>query len=238
MVLARFAHRFANRLNSRARLERCRSCSRSDSGHQGLLSRHDGNPKNQMQQTFCALAASVETGSSRIVPESRERRRTCFSHQQRRSLQRFQFVAPGFEACWSQVGHALAELAYPQTNSRYAASSGGRFIAGAQAQLGHSKMSTTLEIYTLPIPEQQRATIEKLSVLMANDGRKCQNSGSWHQKPEELPLASQQNEWIYPPGRSPTPTTSPLLLMSVANVYVPPGKSPRSVTLPLANSAA
>jgi hypothetical protein len=44
-------------------------------------------------------------------------------------------------------------------------------------------MSTTLEIYTLPIPEQQRTTVEKLSVLMANDGRNGQNSG-------ELPLAT------------------------------------------------
>jgi hypothetical protein len=44
-------------------------------------------------------------------------------------------------------------------------------------------MSTTLEIYTLPIPEQQRITVETLSVLMANDGEFDQN-------PEVLPLAS------------------------------------------------
>jgi hypothetical protein len=46
-------------------------------------------------------------------------------------------------------------------------------------------MSTTLEIYTLPIPENQRATVEKLSVLMANDGKLDQNS-------EGLPLATEQ----------------------------------------------
>jgi integrase len=61
----------------------------------------------------------------------------------------------------------------------------GGSLRDAQAQLGHSKMSTTLEIYTLPMPDEQRATIEKLSVLMANDGRKDQN-------PEGLPLASEQ----------------------------------------------
>jgi integrase len=61
----------------------------------------------------------------------------------------------------------------------------GGSLRDAQAQLGHSKMSTTLEIYTLPMPEQQRITVEKLSVLMANDGRNAQ-------KPEGLPLASQQ----------------------------------------------
>jgi hypothetical protein len=32
-------------------------------------------------------------------------------------------------------------------------------------------------IYTLPIPEQQRTTVEKLSVLMANDGKLDQKSG-------------------------------------------------------------
>jgi integrase len=59
----------------------------------------------------------------------------------------------------------------------------GGSLRDAQAQLGHSKMSTTLEIYTLPIPEQQRITVEKLSVLMANDGEFDQNT-------EDLPLAS------------------------------------------------
>jgi len=61
----------------------------------------------------------------------------------------------------------------------------GGSLRDAQAQLGHSKMSTTLEIYTLPIPEQQRATVEKLSVLMANDGKTDQNS-------ERLPLSPKQ----------------------------------------------
>lgn len=61
----------------------------------------------------------------------------------------------------------------------------GGSLRDAQAQLGHSKMSTTLEIYTLPIPEQQRVTVEKLSVLMANDGKSGQNS-------DGLPLATEQ----------------------------------------------
>jgi integrase len=61
----------------------------------------------------------------------------------------------------------------------------GGSLRDAQAQLGHSKMSTTLEIYTLPIPEQQRMTVEKLSVLMANDGKSEQNS-------DGLPLATEQ----------------------------------------------
>jgi integrase len=71
-----------------------------------------------------------------------------------------------------------------RTHATYFQVAGGS-LRDAQAQLCHSKMSTTLEIYTLPIPEQQRTTVEKLSVLMANDGKSEQN-------PERLPLASQQ----------------------------------------------
>ncbi|MGA8430544.1 MAG: site-specific integrase [Candidatus Sulfotelmatobacter sp.] len=38
----------------------------------------------------------------------------------------------------------------------------------AQAQLGHSKMSTTLEIYTISIPQAQRKAVENLSDLVTN----------------------------------------------------------------------
>ena len=38
----------------------------------------------------------------------------------------------------------------------------------AQAQLGHSKMSTTLEIYTVPIPAHLRVAVENLSQLVTN----------------------------------------------------------------------
>jgi integrase len=71
-----------------------------------------------------------------------------------------------------------------RTHATYFQVAGGS-LRDAQAQLGHSKMSTTLEIYTLPIPAQQRLTVEKLSSLMANDGKLDQNS-------EGLPLATQQ----------------------------------------------
>ena len=38
----------------------------------------------------------------------------------------------------------------------------------AQAQLGHSKMSTTLEIYTIPIESRRREVVEKLDQLVTN----------------------------------------------------------------------
>jgi len=38
----------------------------------------------------------------------------------------------------------------------------------AQAQLGHAQITTTLGIYTIPIPAHQRAAVEKLSQLVTN----------------------------------------------------------------------
>ena len=44
----------------------------------------------------------------------------------------------------------------------------GASLRDAQAQLGHSKMSTTLEVYTLPTPAHLREAVEKLSQLVTN----------------------------------------------------------------------
>ena len=61
----------------------------------------------------------------------------------------------------------------------------GGTIKDAQAQLGHSKLSTTLEIYTLPVPGHQRTAVENLARMVTNgDG-----SGK---RLEGLPSATQQ----------------------------------------------
>ncbi len=44
----------------------------------------------------------------------------------------------------------------------------GGSIKDAQAQLGHTKLSTTLEVYTIPLPQHQRDSVEKLSDLVTN----------------------------------------------------------------------
>ena len=44
----------------------------------------------------------------------------------------------------------------------------GGTIKDAQAQLGHTKLSTTLEIYTLPVPGHQRKAVEDLAQLVTN----------------------------------------------------------------------
>lgn len=44
----------------------------------------------------------------------------------------------------------------------------GASLKDAQAQLGHSKMSTTLEVYTIPIPDHLREAVENLSRLVTN----------------------------------------------------------------------
>jgi integrase len=44
----------------------------------------------------------------------------------------------------------------------------GGSLRDAQAQLGHSKMSTTLEVYTIPIDARRREAVENLDVLVTN----------------------------------------------------------------------
>jgi integrase len=44
----------------------------------------------------------------------------------------------------------------------------GGTLKDAQAQLGHTKLSTTLEIYTFPVPEHQRMAVENLAQMVTN----------------------------------------------------------------------
>jgi len=55
----------------------------------------------------------------------------------------------------------------------------------AQAQLGHTKMSTTVEIYTVWIPQAQRRAVENLSRMVTN-GDELVKVG------EKLPMLTQQ----------------------------------------------
>jgi integrase len=61
----------------------------------------------------------------------------------------------------------------------------GGTLKDAQAQLGHSKMSTTLELYTISIPQAQRQAVENLSDLVTN-GDELAKLG------ENLPLATER----------------------------------------------
>lgn len=61
----------------------------------------------------------------------------------------------------------------------------GASLRDAQAQLGHTKMSTTLEIYTLPLPAHQREAVERLSQLVTN-------GDELHQLREGLPMPTGQ----------------------------------------------
>lgn len=61
----------------------------------------------------------------------------------------------------------------------------GGSLRDAQAQLGHSRMSTTLELYTIPLERSRREAVEKLSDLVTN-------GDEWNQIREgELPSTQQ-----------------------------------------------
>jgi len=61
----------------------------------------------------------------------------------------------------------------------------GGSLKDAQAQLGHSKMSTTLEIYTFPVPDHQRMAVENLAQMVTNGDES-------ETRLEGLPPATQQ----------------------------------------------
>jgi integrase len=61
----------------------------------------------------------------------------------------------------------------------------GATLREAQAQLGHTKMSTTLELYTISIPSAQRKAVENLSDLVTNGDELGQLGGT-------LPLATER----------------------------------------------
>lgn len=52
----------------------------------------------------------------------------------------------------------------------------GGSLREAQAQLGHARMSATLEIYTIPLAAAQRQAVEKLSVLVTNSDEKAKTA--------------------------------------------------------------
>lgn len=64
----------------------------------------------------------------------------------------------------------------------------GGSLRDAQAQLGHSKMSTTLEIYTIPIDARRREVVEKLDVLVTNGDE----FGIKEQGIQDLPMPTTQ----------------------------------------------
>jgi integrase len=62
----------------------------------------------------------------------------------------------------------------------------GGSLKDAQAQLGHSKLSTTLEIYTLPIPAHQRVAVEKLWDLLTNVDELRENGKGLPERVEQI----------------------------------------------------
>jgi integrase len=61
----------------------------------------------------------------------------------------------------------------------------GGSMKDAQAQLGHSKLSTTLDFYTFSVPAHQRAAVEKLAELLTNVGELPQSE-------KRLPMLTKQ----------------------------------------------
>ena len=156
-----------------------------NSGRTGLLSRSDRHAQDQEQPPYPSHAA---VSQGRIKASERE---ICigsasgFSNSQWHPVQRYQPAPQSFEAGRTQARNALAQLAHFARTHATLLQHAGATLKETQAQLGHSKMSTTLEIYTISIPQKQREAVENLSDLVTN-GDELAKLG------ENLPLASER----------------------------------------------
>jgi len=74
-------------------------------------------------------------------------------------------VAQTCETNRPQAGNALAQLAHPAPNSRHALAALRSNAQRGASQTGPAKMSTTLEIYTISVPQAQRKAVENLAHL-------------------------------------------------------------------------
>lgn len=128
---------------------------------------------------------SVHCCAGLVIPLRRDpywvvaRVRCRFNLRDSAALTALLHAMPIAGACW-----AWERLAQPR--SLEPPRPGDGWIApGRPGSARPLQVSTTLEIYPLPIPENQRATVEKLSVLMADDGKS-------DQKLEGLAVATEQ----------------------------------------------
>jgi Phage integrase family len=172
------ANRYADRGNSRTAPKGRGFFLRPDPDRAGVLSRFARLTQNQRQQTYASLAHSTRTFSdSNLRARITDRgERSGISDTQRRAAQRHQPVAPSFKT--GRLENRLPSLSWHtlrRTHATLLQTSGGS-LKDAQAQLGHSRMSTTLEVYTLPIPAHLRLAVENLSQLVTNGDELHQSS--------------------------------------------------------------
>ena len=70
---------------------------------------------------------------------------------------------------------------------------GSASLKDAQAQLGHSKMSTTVEIYTFPVRDHQRTAVESLAQMVTSRTNAWKDCRQQHSKFNRL---DGRPEWI------------------------------------------
>ena len=91
----------------------------------------------------------------------------CFPRE-RHPSQRRQFALAALEARRKENWRPVDQLdRFRRTHATLLQLAGGP-AKDAQAQLGHAQITTTLGIYTIPVPAHQRAGVVKLSRLMTN----------------------------------------------------------------------
>jgi integrase len=101
------------------------------------------------------------------------------------TLQRHQYSAPTLETCRAEnLRPWLSWHTFRRTHATLLQLAGGS-LKDAQAQLGHFRLSTTLEIYTIPLPAHRREAVANLSQLVTSGDEFSENANG-------LPMPTQQ----------------------------------------------
>jgi integrase len=134
--------------------------------YRGLM----GSPKTKGSRRIVPLSDNVMTALQRLERASGERseEELVFHTRTGKPFSDTNFLHRDLKPAGEKVGapwlnwHTLR-----RTHCTLFQVAGGS-LRDAQAQLGHSKMSTTLELYTIPIDANRREVVERLDSLVTN----------------------------------------------------------------------
>ena len=166
-------------------MEGCGFPLRRDSSRAGLYRGLIGTPKTKNSRRTLPMPQSLKDELKRLSEKSASGEHLVFQTRNGTPFSDTNLLHQHLKPVGRKLGmpwlnwHTLR-----RTHATLFQQAGGT-LREAQAQLGHSKMSTTLEIYTISIPQAQRKAVENLSDLVTN-GDELAKLG------ENLPLATER----------------------------------------------
>jgi integrase len=127
-----------------------------------------GSPKTKGSRRTLPLPETAVMALKRLAQRDGDPERLVFSSRKGTALNDSNLLLRHLKPAGKQIGAPWVSWhTFRRTHATLLQLAGGS-AKDAQAQLGHSQITTTLGIYTIPVPAHQRAAVEKLSQLVTN----------------------------------------------------------------------